>query len=363
MGSKKALITGITGQDGSYLAEFLVEKGYEVHGMVRRSSSFNRGNIEHLTNRADNPSQDVTLHYGDLTDPQNIDNLISTIQPQEIYNLAAQSHVAVSFKTAEYTSHVNALGPLRVLHSIVSNKLHKTCRFYQASTSEMFGKVQETPQTEKTPFYPRSPYGVSKLFAYWTTINYREAFDLFACNGICFNHESPRRGENFVTRKITLSISSILAGKQDKLSLGNLDSLRDWGYAKDFVEGMWATLQKNTADDYVFATGQQHSVRNFVQVAFGLCGFDIKWRGSGTNEVGFDSASGQVLIEIDPLYYRPTEVDTLIGDSSKAHNILNWRAKTPFKELVHLMVESDLKKSGLDPKKFLKPLKKMKDAV
>jgi len=355
MGSKKAFITGITGQDGSYLAEFLVEKGYEVHGMVRRSSSFNRGNIEHLTNRADNPSQDVTLHYGDLTDPQNIDNLISTIQPHEIYNLAAQSHVAVSFKTAEYTSHVNALGPLRVLHSIVSNNLHKTCRFYQASTSEMFGKVQETPQTEKTPFYPRSPYGVSKLFAYWTTINYREAFDLFACNGICFNHESPRRGENFVTRKITLSISSILAGKQDKLRLGNLDSFRDWGYARDFVKGMWATLQNDTPEDYVFATGQQHSVRDFVQVAFGFCGFDIKWRGSGTNEVGFDSASGQVLVVIDPSYYRPTEVDTLIGCFDKAKTQLNWQPETSFKELVYLMVYSDLQGNNLDPNKYLKP--------
>ena len=356
MGIKKALITGITGQDGSYLAEFLVEKGYEVHGMVRRSSSFNRSNIEHLTNRGDNSLKDVTLHYGDLTDHQNINNLISTIRPQELYNLAAQSHVAVSFKTAEYTSHVNALGPLRILNAIVANNLHKTCRFYQASTSEMFGKVQETPQTEKTPFYPRSPYGVSKLFAHWTTINYREAFDVFACNGICFNHESPRRGENFVTRKITLSISSILAGKQDKLRLGNLNSLRDWGYAKDYVKGMWATLQKDTPEDYIFATGQQYSVRDFVQVAFGLCGFDIKWRGSGTNEVGFDNASGQVLIEIDPSHYRPTEVDTLMGCFDKAKTQLNWQPETSFKELVYLMMDSDLKGNNLDPKKYLKPL-------
>ena len=354
MGIKKALITGITGQDGSYLAEFLVEKGYEVHGMVRRSSSFNRGNIEHLTNRGDNSSQDVTLHYGDLTDHQNIDNLISTIRPQEIYNLAAQSHVAVSFKTSEYTSHVNALGPLRILHSIVSNKLHKTCRFYQASTSEMFGKVQETPQTEKTPFYPRSPYGISKLFAYWTTINYREAFDVFAGNGICFNHESPRRGENFVTRKITLSLANIIRGKQKTLRLGNIDSLRDWGYAADYVKGMWATLQHDSPEDFIFATGKQYSVRDFVHEAFGLCGYDIKWRGEGTNEVGFDKNSGQVLIEIDPIYYRPAEVDTLIGSFDKAKTHLNWQPETSFKELVYLMVESDLKANNLDPNKHIK---------
>ena len=351
---KKALITGITGQDGYYLAEFLVEKGYEVHGMVRRSSSFNRGNIEHLTKQGGNSSQDVTLHYGDLTDHQNIDNLIATIRPQEIYNLAAQSHVAVSFKTPEYTSHVNALGPLRILHSLVANGLHKTCRFYQASTSEMFGKVSETPQTEKTPFYPRSPYGVSKLFAYWTTINYREACDVFACNGICFNHESPRRGENFVTRKITPSLSSILAGKQDKLRLGNLDSLRDWGYAKDYVKGMWATLQNDTPEDYIFATGQQYSVRDFVREAFGLCGFNIKWRGADANEVGFDKASGRVLIEIDPVHYRPAEVDTLMGSFDKAKAQLNWQPETSFKELVYLMMDADLKGNNLDPKKYLK---------
>ena len=294
MGIKKALITGITGQDGSYLAEFLVKKGYEIHGMVRRSSSFNRGHIEHLTTQDGSSTNGIALHYGDLTDHQNIDNLIAAIKPHEVYNLAAQSHVAVSFKTPEYTSHVNALGPLRILHAIVANGLQKTCRFYQASTSEMFGKVLETPQTEKTPFYPRSPYGISKLFAYWTTINYREAFDVFACNGICFNHESPRRGENFVTRKITLSLANIIAGKQKNLRLGNIDSLRDWGYAADYVRGMWSTLQKDTPDDYVFATGQQYKVRDFIQEAFGLCGYDIHWRGDGTNEVGFDKESGQV---------------------------------------------------------------------
>ena len=354
MESKKALITGITGQDGSYLAEFLIEKGYEVHGMVRRSSSFNRGHIEHLTTKNGSSEDGIALHYGDLTDPQNIDNLLATIRPQEIYNLAAQSHVAVSFKTAEYTSHVNALGPLRILHSIVANGLHKTCRFYQASTSEMFGKVVETPQTEKTPFYPRSPYGISKLFAYWTTINYREAFDVFACNGICFNHESPRRGENFVTRKITLSLANIITGKQKTLRLGNIDSLRDWGYAADYVKGMWATLQNDSPEDFIFATGKQYSVRDFIDEAFGLCGYDIKWRGEGTDEVGFDKNSGQVLIEIDPQYYRPAEVDTLIGNFDKAKTQLNWQPETSFKELVYLMVEADLKANNLDPKKYIK---------
>ena len=354
MSSKKiALITGITGQDGSYLAEFLLEKDYEVHGMVRRSSSFNRGHIEHLATRDGSTLNGIALHYGDLTDPQNIGGLIATIKPHEIYNLAAQSHVAVSFDTAEYTSNVNALGPLRILHALVANDLHNTCRFYQASTSEMFGKVLETPQTEKTPFYPRSPYGISKVTAYWTTINYREAFNVFACNGICFNHESPRRGENFVTRKITLSLSNIIAKKQNTLRLGNIDSLRDWGYAKDYIEGMWAALQYSTPGDYVFATGLQHNVRNFVEEAFRLCGYDIEWRGSGTNEVGFDKNSGQVLIEIDPLYYRPAEVDTLVGNFEKAKNLLNWQPKTSFRELVYLMVESDFKLNNLDPKKYL----------
>ena len=352
MAAKKALITGITGQDGSYLAEFLLEKGYEIHGMVRRSSSFNRDHIEHLIKKDGTASSCIALHYGDLTDHQNIDNLVATIRPQEIYNLAAQSHVAVSFETPEYTSHANALGPLRILQALVSNKLSKTCRFYQASTSEMFGKVIETPQTENTPFYPRSPYGISKVFAYWTTINYREAFDVFACNGICFNHESPRRGENFVTRKITLSLANIIAGKQNTLRLGNIDSLRDWGYAKDYVEGMWATLQHDTPGDYIFATGLQYNVRKFVEEAFGICGYDIEWRGSGTNEVGFDKISGRVLIEIDPLFYRPSEVETLVGNFDKAKRELNWQPKTTFKELVYMMAESDLKVNNLDPKKY-----------
>ena len=350
---KTALITGITGQDGAYLAEFLLDKGYIVHGIKRRTSLFNTDRIDHLYR--DQHEKDVRffLHHGDLTDSSCLIRIIQQIQPDEIYNLGAQSHVAVSFETPEYTSHVNALGPLRILHSLVANQLSKTCRFYQASTSEMFGKAIETPQTENTPFYPRSPYGISKVFAYWTTINYREAFDVFACNGICFNHESPRRGENFVTRKITLSLADIIAGKQNTVRLGNLDSLRDWGYAKDYVEGMWLALQHDTPGDYVFATGFQYNVRKFVEEAFGICGYNIEWRGSGSNEVGFDKISGRVLIEIDPLYYRPTEVDTLIGNFDKAKRELNWQPKTSFKELVHMMVESDLKAKNLDPKKYI----------
>jgi GDPmannose 4,6-dehydratase len=359
MTTKRALITGITGQDGSYLAELLLDKGYEVHGMLRRTSTFNRGRIDHLHTPAehgnDGSAGGVILHYGDLIDYQGIDHIVATIQPHEIYNLAAQSHVAVSFETPEFTSQANALGALRVLHSIIANGLQKTCRFYQASTSEMFGKVMETPQTEKTPFYPRSPYAISKVFAYWTTINYREAFGVFACNGIMFNHESPRRGESFVTRKITLSLSNIIAGKQTKLRLGNLDALRDWGYAKDYVEGMWAALQQDAPDDYIFATGEQYTVRDFVQEAFGLCGYKIEWRGSGVNEVGFDKTSGRVLIEIDPVYFRPAEVDTLIGNFDKAKDRLSWQPRTTFKELVHLMVESDLKANMLDPTKYLRP--------
>jgi len=354
---KIAFITGVTGQDGSYLAELLLEKGYEVHGLIRRSSSFNRGRIEHLRQKNQPDKNKFELHYGDLLDFQSIDDLIASIRPNEIYNLAAQSHVAISFKTSEYTSQVNALGPLRILQSIVANGLNETCRFYQASTSEMFGKVMETPQTEETPFYPRSPYGIAKVYGHWTTINYREALNVFACNGIMFNHESPRRGENFVSRKITLSLASILAGKQEKIFLGNLNARRDWGYAKDYVEGMWLTLQQPKPDDYIFSTGKQYCVRDIVQEAFGLCGFDIAWRGSGSGEVGFDKNTSRVLVEVNPSLFRPAEVDTLLGDSRKAQNILNWKPKTPFKKLVHLMVESDLKKAGLDPKKFLKDFK------
>ena len=352
---KIAFITGVTGQDGSYLAEFLLKKGYHVHGLVRRTSTFNRGRIEHLRNKNPSGKNTFELHYGDLLDFQSIDSLITHIRPNEIYNLAAQSHVAVSFDTSEYTSQVNALGPLRVLQAIVANGLSETCRFYQASTSEMFGKVLETPQTETTPFSPRSPYAISKVSAYWTTINYREAFNVFACNGIMFNHESPRRGENFVTRKITLSLAKILAGQQEKIFLGNLDARRDWGFAKDYVEAMWLSLQQPQPDDFIFSTGQQYSVRDFVREAFSLCGFDIVWRGSGTNEVGFDKNTNRVLVEVNPSFFRLTEVDALLGDSSKAQNILNWHPKTTFKELVNLMVESDLKEAGLDPRKFLKP--------
>lgn len=352
---KKALITGVTGQDGSYLAEFLLEKGYEVHGIVRRSSTFNRGRIEHLRGKDSSFTSNFHLHYGDLLDFQSMDDLMATIRPNEIYNLAAQSHVAVSFKTSEYTCQVNAMGPLRLLHSLVANGLNETCRFYQASTSEMFGKVIEIPQTEKTPFYPRSPYGIAKVYAHWTTINYREAFNVFACNGIMFNHESPRRGENFVSRKITLSLANILANKQDKIVLGNLDARRDWGFAKDYVEGMWLTLQQDKPDDFIFSTGKQYSVRDFLQEAFGLCGFDLAWRGAGVDEVGYDKKTNRTLVTVDPSFFRPTEVDSLIGNSRKAKETLNWHAKTPFKELVHLMVESDLKENGLDPYQFFKP--------
>jgi GDPmannose 4,6-dehydratase len=348
---KRALITGVTGQDGSYLSEFLLEKGYEVHGLIRRSSTFNRSRIEHLRKKK------FKLYYGDLLDFQSIDNVISTIRPDEIYNLAAQSHVGVSFSTSEYTGQVNALGPMRVLQSIVANDLNETCRFYQASTSEIFGKVMETPQTEKTPFSPRSPYGTAKVHAHWTTVNFREAFNIFACNGIMFNHESPRRGENFVSRKITLSLANILAEKQDKITLGNLDALRDWGFAKDYVEGMWLTLQQPKPDDYIFATGQQYSVRDFVMEACGLCGFNIAWRGSGTDEVGYDKNTDRILVEVDAAFLRPTDVDTLLGDSSKARKVLNWHPKISFKELVRLMVKSDLQASGLDTEKFLKPCK------
>ncbi len=355
---KIALITGVTGQDGSYLAEFLLEKGYEVHGLIRRSSTFNRGRIEHLRQTNKNSKNHFHLHYGDLLDFQSINDLIASIRPHEIYNLAAQSHVGVSFKTSEYTCQVNALGPLRLLHSLISNGLNETCRFYQASTSEMFGKVMETPQTEKTPFYPRSPYAISKVYGHWTSINYREAFNVFSCNGIMFNHESPRRGENFVSRKITLSLANILAGKQDKITLGNLDARRDWGFAKDYIVGMWLALQQPEPDDYVFATGQQYSVRDFILEASSLCGFDIEWQGSGLDEIGFDKNTNRDLIKVDPSFFRPTEVDTLIGDPRKAKEILNWHAKTTFKELVHLMVESDLKQAGLDPKNYIKPVER-----
>ena len=350
---KKAIITGITGQDGSYLAELLLKKGYEVHGLVRRSSSFNRGRIEHIHKDHHLPQNKIHLHYGDMTDAPSLHRLVSKIEPDEIYNLAAQSHVAVSFETPEYTSQADALGTLRILDTIRSLGLEKKCRFYQASTSEMFGKVAETPQRETTPFYPRSPYGAAKLYAHWITINYREAYNMFACSGILFNHESPRRGENFVTRKITLTLANILKGTQEKLYLGNLNARRDWGYAEDYVEGMWKMLQLDAPDDFVLATGEQHDVREFIEEAFGLCKLKIQWKGSGIDEKGIDAATGRTLVEVDPAYFRPAEVETLVGDPTKAKEKLGWEHKTSFKELVRMMVEADLTLSGMDAAKVM----------
>ncbi len=350
---KKAFITGITGQDGSYLAELLLKKGYEVHGLVRRSSSFNRGRIEHLHKDHHLPLNKIALHYGDMTDAPSLNRLLAKIQPDEVYNLAAQSHVAVSFETPEYTSQADAIGTLRILDAIKSLGLEKKCRFYQASTSELYGKVVETPQSETTPFYPRSPYGVAKLYAHWITINYREAYNIFACSGILFNHESPRRGENFVTRKITLSLANILKGTQEKLYLGNLNAKRDWGYAEDYVEGMWRMLQQDTPEDFVLATGEQHSVREFIEEAFGLCGLNIEWQGSGVDEKGIDKKSGRTLVEVDPAYFRPAEVETLVGNPQKAKEKLGWVHKTSFKELVRMMVEADLIQAGLEPAKVM----------
>lgn len=350
---KKAFITGITGQDGSYLSEFLLEKGYEVHGLVRRSSFFNRGRIEDI--RQENKSTGrFQLHYGDMTDSSSLNKLMAMIQPDEVYNLAAQSHVQVSFATPDYTAQVDAMGTLRILDAINSLGLKDKTRFYQASTSELFGQVAESPQNESTPFYPRSPYGVAKLYAHWITINYREAYDLFACSGILFNHESPRRGENFVTRKITLSLAQILKGKMDKFSLGNMDAKRDWGYARDYVEGMWMMLQQDKPRDYVLATGEHHTVREFVNLAFGHCGIELDWQGSGVDEKASNKATGKVMVEINPKYFRPTEVETLLGDCTKAKAELGWAPKTSFRELVEMMVEHDLKLAGLDYKDILK---------
>ena len=346
---KTAFITGVTGQDGSYLAELLIAKGYMVHGLVRRSSSFNRGRIEHLLTNGN-----LRLHYGDVTDTLNINRLMAEIRPDEVYNLAAQSHVAVSFETPEYTGEADALGPLRILESIKAHDLTKTTRFYQASTSEMFGLVAETPQRETTRFHPRSPYGVAKLYGHWVTLNYREAYGLFAVSGILFNHESPRRGENFVTRKITLSLARILAGKQKRLALGNLDARRDWGHAADYVEGMWLMLQQKKPDDFVLATGEQHSVREFVERAFALAGITLAWKGKGRNEKGVDVKSGKTLVEVDPHYWRPAEVDTLLGDASLARKKLGWKPRVKFKELVETMVRADIELAGLDPDDYMK---------
>lgn len=342
---KKALITGITGQDGSYLAEFLLEKGYEVHGIVRRSSTFNRERIEHLyleeyiAKRSSTPA--IKLHYGDMTDSSSLERILMLVKPDEIYNLAAQSHVKVSFDVPEYTAETDAIGTLRLLEAV--RILGLDCKIYQASTSELYGKVLETPQKETTPFYPRSPYGVAKQYGFWITKNYREAYNMFAVNGILFNHESERRGENFVTRKITLGVARIAQGKQDKILLGNLNAKRDWGYAKDYVECMWLMLQHETPDDYVIATGETHMVREFVELAFAEVGIKIEWKGEGVNEKGIDASNGRVLVEVSPNYFRPTEVDLLLGDPTKAKTVLGWNpTKTPFKELVKLMVTSDM---------------------
>ncbi|MEW5846128.1 MAG: GDP-mannose 4,6-dehydratase [Bacteroidota bacterium] len=336
---KKALITGITGQDGSYLAELLLEKGYEVHGIIRRASTFNTHRIDHLYKDRHNKDVRMFLHYGDMTDSSNLNRLLEKIEPDEIYNLAAQSHVKVSFEVPEYTAEVDAIGTLRFLDAIKDTGL-KT-KFYQASTSELYGLVQEVPQTEKTPFYPRSPYGVAKLYAYWITVNYREAYGLFACNGILFNHESPRRGETFVTRKITMAVARIKAGLQDKLFLGNLDARRDWGYAPEYVEGMWRMLQHSTPEDFVLATGKTYTVREFATLTFKELGIDLEWQGKGVDEKGIDRATGKVLVEIDPNYFRPTEVDLLVGDSSKAKKLLGWEPKVGIEELVQIMVKAD----------------------
>ncbi len=339
---KIALITGITGQDGSYLAELLLNKGYEVHGIKRRASSFNTDRIDHLYQDPHESDVKMTLHYGDMTDATNLIRIIQEVQPDEIYNLAAQSHVQVSFESPEYTANSDALGTLRVLEAVRILGLVKKTRIYQASTSEMFGQVQEVPQKETTPFYPRSPYGAAKVYAYWITVNYREAYGMHASNGILFNHESPVRGETFVTRKITRALARIKSGLQENLYIGNLDSKRDWGHARDFVEAMWLMLQQDEPDDFVIATGAQYSVREFIVAAAGELGLDIEWQGQGLDEVGIDRNSGKKLIAVDPRYFRPTEVTTLLGDPSKAKKVLGWEARIPFSELVKEMVATDL---------------------
>lgn len=343
-----ALITGITGQDGAYLTELLLSKGYEVHGIKRRASSFNTARIDHLYQDPHVESRNLYLHYGDLTDATNLIRIIQDVQPDEIYNLAAQSHVQVSFETPEYTANSDALGTLRLLEAIRILRLTDKTKFYQASTSELYGKVQEIPQTEKTPFYPRSPYAAAKAYAYWITVNYREAYNMFACNGILFNHESPLRGETFVTRKITRAAARISLGLQDKLYLGNLDSKRDWGFAADYVEAMWLMMQQYTPDDFVIATGEAHQVREFVELAFKHLDIIIDWQGKDINEKGIDRSTGKTIIEIDPRYFRPTEVDTLLGDSSKAKEKLGWQPRVGFSELVTMMVIEDLKDAKRD---------------
>lgn len=345
---KVALITGITGQDGSFLAEFLLEKGYEVHGIIRRSSSFNTGRIEHLYFdewvRDMKRSRTINLHYGDMTDSSSLIRIIQEVKPTEIYNLAAQSHVKVSFDVPEYTADTDAIGTLRLLEAVRILNREKVTRIYQASTSELYGKVQEIPQSETTPFYPRSPYGCAKLYGFWITKNYRESYGMYAVNGILFNHESERRGETFVTRKITLAAARIVKGLQDKLYLGNLDALRDWGYAKDYVECMWLILQQDEPEDYVIATGEYHSVREFTTLAFRRAGIELEWQGKGVDEKGIDKATGKILVEVDPKYFRPCEVEQLLGNPTKAKEKLGWNPrKTSFEQLVNIMVDSDMK--------------------
>ncbi|AGK56297.1 GDP-mannose 4,6-dehydratase [Hyphomicrobium denitrificans 1NES1] len=340
---KTALISGVTGQDGAYLARLLIEKGYIVHGIKRRSSSFNTQRVDEIYRDPHEADASFFMHYGDLTDSTNIIRLVQETQPDEIYNLAAQSHVQVSFETPEYTANADAVGVLRFLEALRILKLESSVRFYQASTSELYGKVQETPQRETTPFYPRSPYGVAKLYAYWITVNYREAYGMHASNGILFNHESPIRGETFVTRKITRAVARISAGLQSTLYLGNLDAKRDWGHAKDYVEGMWMIVQCDQPDDYILATGETHSVREFVELAFAEIGKNIGWRGTGVDEIGYDTKTGAEMVRVDPRYFRPTEVDLLLGDPSKAREKLGWHHKTTFPELVKEMVAADVK--------------------
>ncbi len=342
MANKVALITGVTGQDGAYLAELLLKKGYIVHGVKRRSSSFNTGRIDHLYRDSHEAGVKLFLHYGDMTDATNLIRLVQEVQPDEIYNLAAQSHVQVSFETPEYTANSDGLGTLRLLEAMRILGLKDKTRFYQASTSELYGKVQETPQSETTPFYPRSPYAAAKLYAYWITVNYREAYGYHASNGILFNHESPVRGETFVTRKITRAVASIEIGLQDKVYLGNLDAKRDWGHARDYVEGMWRIVQQKKSDDYVLATGETHTVREFVELAFAEVGRKIEWKGKGVKEKGIDKKTGKVLVAVDPRYFRPTEVDLLLGDPRKAQRVLKWKHKTTLRALVKEMVASDL---------------------
>jgi len=350
---KVALITGITGQDGSYLTEFLLEKGYSVHGIIRRSSSFNTGRIEHLY-KDQHERPNMVLHYGDLTDSTNLVHIVSQVLPTEIYNLGAQSHVKVSFDMAEYTGDVDGLGTLRLLDAIRTVGLTQHVRFYQASTSELYGKVVETPQSETTPFYPRSPYGVAKLYAYWIVTNYREAYNMFACNGVLFNHESPRRGRTFVTRKISRAVAEISLGKQECLWLGNVDAKRDWGHAKDYIEGMWLMLQQDQPDDFVLATGETHTVREYCEKAFAVIGKNIIWEGEGEDIVGKEEDTGKIRIRVDPVYFRPTEVELLLGDPSKAHKHLGWKRKVDFDSLVKEMVLADIEGAKVNSEKLKK---------